>query len=167
MLPHVGVSDFCETKKAYFLGYMVHRLLLAALGRRELDDRDHYGNKRLDLAGPLLAFLFRGLFKNLLREVRMYAQKFIDQGKDFNLELAIKTRIITDGLKYSLATGNWGDQKKAHTARAGVSQVSRDTRLNSTSGVYILFIVSGLEPSNFCIHSLSFASSKQSDWPWR
>ncbi|KAK0070656.1 hypothetical protein PV325_000261, partial [Microctonus aethiopoides] len=30
-----------------------------SLGRRELDDRDHYGNKRLDLAGPLLAFLFR------------------------------------------------------------------------------------------------------------
>ena len=51
MLPHVGVSDFCETRKAYFLGYMVHRLLLASLGRRELDDRDHYGNKRLDLAG--------------------------------------------------------------------------------------------------------------------
>ena len=53
----------------YFLGYMVHRLLLAALGRRELDDRDHIGNKRLDLAGPLLAFLFRGLFRNLLKEV--------------------------------------------------------------------------------------------------
>jgi len=122
-LPHVGVSDFCETRKAYFLGYMVHRLLLAALGRRELDDRDHYGNKRLDLAGPLLAFLFRSLFKNLMKEMRMYAQKFIDKGKDFNLELAIKTRIISDGLRYSLATGNWGDQKKAHQARAGVSQV--------------------------------------------
>nr|BAO48655.1 RNA polymerase II second largest subunit [Hyleoglomeris sp. R077] len=123
MLPHVGVSDFCETKKAYYLGYMVHRLLLAALGRRELDDRDHYGNKRLDLAGPLLAFLFRGLFKNLTKELRLYAQKFIDRGKDFSLELAIRTRIITDGLRYSLATGNWGDQKKAHQARAGVSQV--------------------------------------------
>lgn len=123
MLPHVGVSDFCETRKAYFLGYMVHRLLLAALGRRELDDRDHYGNKRLDLAGPLLAFLFRGLFRNLSKEMRMYAQKFIDKGRDFNLELAIKTRIISDGLRYSLATGNWGDQKKAHQARAGVSQV--------------------------------------------
>lgn len=123
MLPHVGVSDFCETKKAYYLGYMVHRLLLAALGRRELDDRDHYGNKRLDLAGPLLAYLFRGLFRNLTKEVRGYAQKFIDRGKDFQLELAIKTRIISDGLRYSLATGNWGDQKKAHQARAGVSQV--------------------------------------------
>lgn len=63
------------------------------------------------------------MFKNLLKEVRIYAQKFIDRGKDFNLELAIKTRIISDGLKYSLATGNWGDQKKAHQARAGVSQV--------------------------------------------
>lgn len=123
MLPHVGISDFCETKKAYFLGYMVNRLMLAALGRREVDDRDHYGNKRLDLAGPLLAFLFRGLFKKLMGEVRLYAQKFIDKNRDFNVELAIKTRIITDGLKYSLATGNWGDQKKAHQARAGVSQV--------------------------------------------
>uniref|UniRef100_A0A8C9Y2M3 DNA-directed RNA polymerase n=1 Tax=Sander lucioperca TaxID=283035 RepID=A0A8C9Y2M3_SANLU len=132
MLPHVGVSDFCETKKAYFLGYMVHRLLLAALGRRELDDRDHYGNKRLDLAGPLLAFLFRGMFKNLLKEIRIYAQKFIDRGKDFNLELAIKTRIISDGLKYSLATGNWGDVKKAHQARAGVSQVLNRLTFAST-----------------------------------
>lgn len=132
MLPHVGVSDFCETKKAYFLGYMVHRLLLAAIGRREVDDRDHYGNKRLDLAGPLLAFLFRGLFRNLMKEVRLYAQKFIDRGKDFNLELAIKTRIITDGLKYSLATGNWGDQKKAHQARAGVSQVLNRLTFAST-----------------------------------
>uniref|UniRef100_A0A8C6EFQ9 DNA-directed RNA polymerase n=1 Tax=Microcebus murinus TaxID=30608 RepID=A0A8C6EFQ9_MICMU len=145
MLPHVGVSDFCETKKAYFLGYLkmskmmllIHKLrgkwlLLAALGRRELDDRDHYGNKRLDLAGPLLAFLFRGMFKNLLKEVRIYAQKFIDRGKDFNLELAIKTRIISDGLKYSLATGNWGDQKKAHQARAGVSQVLNRLTFAST-----------------------------------
>lgn len=123
MLPHVGVSDFCETKKAYFLGYMVHRLLMTALGRRECDDRDHYGNKRLDLAGPLLAFLFRGLFRNMTKELRLYAQKFIDRGKDFDVGVAIKTGIITDGLKYSLATGNWGDQKKAHQARAGVSQV--------------------------------------------
>jgi len=69
----------------------------------------------------------------------MFAQKYIDKGRvrcllwvhyctlhvcqDFNLELAIKTRMITDGLNYSLATGNWGDQRKAHQSRAGVSQV--------------------------------------------
>jgi DNA-directed RNA polymerase II subunit RPB2 len=102
---------------------MVHRLLLAALGRRELDDRDHIGNKRLDLAGPLLAFLFRSLFRNLMKEVRLLAQKYINQKHDFNLDVCIKTTTITRGLAYSLATGNWGDQKKAHQARAGVSQV--------------------------------------------
>ncbi len=31
-------------------------------------------------------------FRNLTKEMRMYAQKFIDKGKDFVLELAIKTR---------------------------------------------------------------------------
>jgi DNA-directed RNA polymerase II subunit RPB2 len=54
---------------------MVHRLLLASLGRRELDDRDHVGNKRLDLAGPLLSTLFRSLFRNLLKEVDHFALK--------------------------------------------------------------------------------------------
>ncbi|KAF2356716.1 RNA polymerase Rpb2 domain 7 [Trinorchestia longiramus] len=132
MLPHVGVSDFCETKKAYFLGYMVHRLLLASLGRRELDDRDHYGNKRLDLAGPLMALLFRGLFRNLLKEVRMHAQKLLDKGSDYALDAAVKPKLITDGLRYSLATGNWGDQKKAHQARAGVSQVLNRLTFAST-----------------------------------
>lgn len=67
-----------------------------------------------------------------MKEVRLYAQKFIDKGKDFNLELAIKTKTITDGLKYSLATGNWGDQKKAHQTRAGVSQVLNRLTFAST-----------------------------------
>ena len=71
----------------------------------------------------ITVYISFSLFRTLNKEVRMYAQKFIDRGKDFNLELAIKTRVLTDGLKYSLATGNWGDQKKAHQARAGVSQV--------------------------------------------
>ncbi|CAJ0581347.1 unnamed protein product, partial [Mesorhabditis spiculigera] len=123
LLPHVGVANHCETRKAYFIGYMVHRLLLAALGRRELDDRDHIGNKRLDLAGPLLAYLFRALFKNLLKEMRLTAQKYINRNGDFPIDVCLKLSTITRGLSYSLATGNWGDQKKAHQSRAGVSQV--------------------------------------------
>ncbi|XP_022723358.1 DNA-directed RNA polymerase II subunit RPB2 isoform X2 [Durio zibethinus] len=122
MLPHVGVGDFCETKKAYYFGYIIHRLLLCALGRRAEDDRDHYGNKRLDLAGPLLGGLFRMLFRKLTRDVRSYVQKCVDNGKDVNLQFAIKAKTITSGLKYSLATGNWGQANAAGT-RAGVSQV--------------------------------------------
>ncbi|KAG2687589.1 hypothetical protein I3843_09G059700 [Carya illinoinensis] len=79
MLPHVGVGEFCETKKAYYFGYIIHRLLLCALGRRAEDDRDHYGNKRLDLAGPLLGGLFRMLFRKLTRDVRGYVQKVLNR----------------------------------------------------------------------------------------
>jgi len=69
LLPHIGVNTQTETKKAYFLGYVVHRLLQTALRRRDFDDRDHYGNKRLDLAGPLMAFLFRSFFNNLVKNM--------------------------------------------------------------------------------------------------
>lgn len=62
-------------KKAYFFGYMIHRLLLAVLERRELDDRDHFGRKRLDLAGPLLAALFRGVFRQLTKDLYRHLQK--------------------------------------------------------------------------------------------
>jgi DNA-directed RNA polymerase II subunit RPB2 len=64
----------CTNTQAFFLGYMVHRLLLVALGRREDDDRDHYANKRLDLGGPLLAQLFRQLFRKLAKDVKNYVQ---------------------------------------------------------------------------------------------
>lgn len=75
MLPHISMMEGQHVKKAYFFGYMVHRLLLAALERRELDDRDHFGKKRLDLAGPLLAGLFRMLFRKLTKDVYRHLQK--------------------------------------------------------------------------------------------
>ncbi|WVY92449.1 hypothetical protein V8G54_031537 [Vigna mungo] len=117
MLPHVGVGEYCETKKAYYFGAE--------------DDRDHYGNKRLDLAGPLLGGLFRMLFRKLTRDVRGYVQKCVDNGKDVNLQFAIKAKTITSGLKYSLATGNWGQANAAGT-RAGVSQVLNRLTFAST-----------------------------------
>nr|BDS00040.1 DNA-dependent RNA polymerase II second largest subunit [Mycoleptodonoides aitchisonii] len=123
MLPHVSMAEGSESKKAYFFGYMIHRLLLAALERRDLDDRDHFGKKRLDLAGPLLANLFRMLFRKLTKDVYRYLQKCVETHKEFNLSLAVKHNTITNGLKYSLATGNWGDQKKSMASKAGVSQV--------------------------------------------
>ena len=123
LLPHISQTEGSETRKAFFLGYMVHRLLQCALGRRDVDDRDHFGKKRLDLAGPLLAGLFRMLFYKLTKDVYKYLQKCVENGKEFNPTLAVKSSTLTNGLKYSLATGNWGDQKKAASSKAGVSQV--------------------------------------------
>eukprot|EP00698_Gefionella_okellyi_P015837 TRINITY_DN4491_c0_g1_i1.p1 TRINITY_DN4491_c0_g1~~TRINITY_DN4491_c0_g1_i1.p1 ORF type:complete len:1180 (+),score=270.94 TRINITY_DN4491_c0_g1_i1:116-3655(+) len=122
-LPHVGSQDVWETRKAFFFGYTIHRLLSTALGRRDVDDRDHYGNKRLDMAGPLMSQLFRQLFRKLCKDVKIYLQKQVDAGKEFKLTMAIKPKTLSRGLQYSLATGNWGEQKKSMQSKAGVSQV--------------------------------------------
>lgn len=122
-LPHISQSEGSETRKAFFLGYMVHKLLQCALGRRDTDDRDHFGKKRLDLAGPLLAKLFRGIVRRINSELSNYLKRCVEGGNAFRVTQALKHQILTQGLKYSLATGNWGDQKKAMSSTAGVSQV--------------------------------------------
>ena len=121
VLPHVGTEENCEIKKAFFMGYIVHKMLMCSLGRLAEDDRDHFGKKRLDLAGPLMAGMFRQLFKKFTKDVKKFLQKSLDEGRDFNLMQAMKTSTLTDGLKYALATGNWGDRK--NPTRAGVAQV--------------------------------------------
>ena len=74
-LPHVSTEEHSETKKAYFFGYIIHRLLSTVLGRRDFDDRDHFGNKRMDLAGPLMGHLFRQLFARLIKDTRLSLSK--------------------------------------------------------------------------------------------
>lgn len=48
-----------------------------------LDDRDYYGNKRLELAGQLIALLFEDLFKSMNTEIKksvdMRLTKFFQQ----------------------------------------------------------------------------------------
>lgn len=122
-LPHIGNDASSIPRKAFFLGYMVHRLLKCALGRAEPDDRDHLGKKRLDLAGPLMAIIFRSQFNKVVKDFTRYMQKRIESGETISMKVGLKSNIITNGLKFSLATGNWGDQKKLDKAKAGVSQV--------------------------------------------
>lgn len=85
ILPHVGTGEDCDAKKAFFIGYIVHKLLMCSLERIDEDDRDHYGKKRLDLAGPLLEGLFRQLFRKLCKEMRSYMQKCLMEKRDLNL----------------------------------------------------------------------------------
>jgi DNA-directed RNA polymerase II subunit RPB2 len=121
-LPHVGILPGLETKKAYFFGYMVHRLLQTALDRREQDDRDHLVSKRYDMAGSLLGNLFRQLFRKVCKDVQKELKKACDTNKVFNVNFALRSSTITQGLQYALATGNWGMQGVLGV-KTGVSQV--------------------------------------------
>jgi len=54
--------------KAMFVALMVRRVIQAEKDPSSVDDRDYYGNKRLELAGSLLALLFEDLFKRMLQQ---------------------------------------------------------------------------------------------------
>jgi len=74
-LPHVGIGQGFELRKGYFFGYMINKLLSTQTGKRRTDDRDHYGNKRLDTTCPLLSTLFRQLISKVLKDLRVSLQK--------------------------------------------------------------------------------------------
>jgi len=54
---------------------MVNRLLTANLGRVNEDDRDHYGKKRMDMSGTLMAGLFRQLFRQFIEDMSKHIKK--------------------------------------------------------------------------------------------
>ena len=134
-LPHVGTRAHQEIKKSYFLGYMVHRLLQGALGRRVLDDRDHLSNKRMNMAGPLLALVFRKSIQNLCKSIkRNLDKKKREQNADFILKSTkvVDPNIITHGLGYALKTGNWGGKAGEAGVKTGVSQLLNRLTFAST-----------------------------------
>eukprot|EP00397_Hematodinium_sp_SG-2012_P003423 GEMP01003431.1.p1 GENE.GEMP01003431.1~~GEMP01003431.1.p1 ORF type:complete len:1162 (+),score=229.91 GEMP01003431.1:352-3837(+) len=135
LLPHIGVGPYCEQRKAYFIGYMTHRMLLGSLGRIQEDDRDHFGKKRMDLTGPLITSSFSQLFRKMMKDAKKLLQRGAESGKPFDLHDALKqANCVTTGLRYQLATGNWGQDKQGKPIRNGVSQVlNRLTFMATTS----------------------------------
>lgn len=137
-MPHVGTDKDSNLTKAYFIGYMVNKLLYAYLGKTDEDDRDHYGKKRLDLTGVLLISQFKEHFKNSFIEgAKFILRKSIIEGKksllEEKMEKIFDERKITDPIRSSLATGNWGKSSIGEVIRSGVAQVlKRDTSFFAT-----------------------------------
>lgn len=70
VLSHVPVVDFDFRQKVIYIGHIVRRLVMVQLGKSSLDDKDYYGNKRLELAGSLLSLLFEDLFKHFNSDLK-------------------------------------------------------------------------------------------------
>ncbi len=70
-LPHIGELNFLE--KAYFVGYMVNRLLKVYTKEEKPTDRDNFRFKRVELSGSLIYDLFREYYliqkKDITRKI--------------------------------------------------------------------------------------------------
>ena len=125
-LPHIGRTNQSRKDKALFLSEMACRAIELQLGRRKTDDKDHFKNKRLRLAGPLLADLFRVAFRNLTRDIKYQLERIGVKGPIITVSAAVRPGIITERFQHGLATGNWG------RGRVGITQLLDRTNHIST-----------------------------------
>ena len=99
---------------------MGQAVLELTLGYREEDDKDHYANKRLKLAGDLMEDLFRVAFIALCKDLKYQLERLHARGKkleDLRIKPCIRTDVFTQRIHHALATGNWVG------GRTGVSQL--------------------------------------------
>ncbi len=141
-LPHIGITSKDFHQKGLFLGYMVKCMLDVYYGKRPYDDRDSYVNKRINTPGVLMSNLFRQYFTKVVKDMKSQINKEFNNGawrasNNFadlinvsNIYKIIKYNTIATGLKYALATGNWG--LKSMTNKQGIAQVLSRLTYNST-----------------------------------
>ena len=124
VLAHVPVENFKFRLKCIYLALMVRRVILAQDDVVRVDDRDYYGNKRLELAGQLISLLFEDLFKKFNAELKKIADQTIPRQRtaQFDIVRHMRQDQITNGLVNAISTGNWS-VKRFKMDRAGVTQV--------------------------------------------
>ncbi len=126
LLPHIGSRPNDRISKAYFIGMMTEQVMELALGRRDVDDKDHYANKRLKLAGDLLENVFRLAFLNLTRDIKYQLERAHARGRELNVRIAARADVLTERVRHAVATGNWPG------GRTGVSQLLDRTNYIAT-----------------------------------
>lgn len=117
LLPHLGDAHEDRIKKSIFLGRVARTVLELSLEKRHQDDKDHYANKRLKLAGDLMEDLFRVSFANLIKDLRYQVERSYARKREVKISSSIRPDLLTQRLLHALATGNWVG------GRAGVSQL--------------------------------------------
>ncbi|XP_014210449.1 DNA-directed RNA polymerase III subunit RPC2 [Copidosoma floridanum] len=124
ILNHVPIIDFNFKLKATFLALMIRKIMTAQIHGNLIDDRDYYGNKRLELAGSLLSLMFEDLFKRFNMELKAIADKNIPKIKaaQFDIVKHMRHDLITNGLACAISSGNW-TIKRFKMDRHGVTQV--------------------------------------------
>ncbi|XP_074031001.1 RNA polymerase III subunit RpIII128 isoform X2 [Leptinotarsa decemlineata] len=124
VLAHIPVQSFNFTQKAIYFGLMVKRVVEAQSDKKLLDDRDYYGNKRLELAGSLMSLMFEDAFKRFNWELKSIAEQTIPKNRtaQFDITKYMRADMITNCLFFAISTGNW-TIKRFRMERLGVTQV--------------------------------------------
>jgi DNA-directed RNA polymerase subunit B len=135
VLPHIGTEPKNRLSKARYIGKMAEKAILLHEGRIEVDDKDHYANKRLKLAGGLFEDLFRVAFRALINNTVYSLEKAFKRNRKISILTAVRSNFLTERIQHAIATGSWiGDQQgvSQHLDRMNyISAISHRRRVRS------------------------------------
>ncbi|NYZ77778.1 DNA-directed RNA polymerase subunit B'' [Candidatus Micrarchaeota archaeon] len=107
LLPHIGIDESSRLPKAFFLCRMAEHAILVANRKRVAEDKDHYSNKRVKIAGKLMEELYRYAFQFLVKDVAYQMERANVRGRKMSLYAIVRPDALTERIKYAMATGNW------------------------------------------------------------
>ena len=117
LLPHIGTTRTSRIAKARFLISMCEKATHVNYKEMLPDDKDHYSNKRVKLAGELMEELFRYAFQFLVKDLVYQASRADARGRRLQVHTLIRQDAMGDRIRYAMATGNW------IAGQTGVSQL--------------------------------------------
>jgi len=127
-LPHIGEDNFIN--KAYYIGFMVYKLLRVSIGKELPTDRDNFKFKRIETSGSLIYDLFREYYLLQNQQIKIiidklwyynrtgYSVKLLSLVTDNERDI-FKERTLEHGFKIGFK-GNWGASEQ--TKRVGLVQ---------------------------------------------
>ncbi|KAH7820409.1 putative DNA-directed RNA polymerase III subunit RPC2 [Monocercomonoides exilis] len=137
VFPHIASPHFNFRNKAIFVASIVRKIIIASHDKSALDDKDYYGNKRLELAGQLLSLLFEDRFKFFNDELKRAVEqnsKRRSRAYEFDITKSFRPDLITGGFVLAISTGNW-TLRRFHMDRQGVTQPLARLSFISTYGM--------------------------------
>ncbi len=140
LLPHLGITPEDRMFKAHNLCKIIKKFLTISEDKQNIEDKDHFMNKRLKLSGDLLMDLFRTNMRNLIQDILYNFQRLVKRGKFQSIKIIIRNELLTSRIKSAMATGTWVGGRK------GVSQnIDRTNALSTLS--HLQRVVSLLDSS--------------------
>ena len=106
--------------------HMAERCSLVAFKHVKQDDKDHYANKRIKLAGDLMEELFNNAMKFFIKDIKYHIERTTARGRKLTVRTNINPDTLTEKILYSMGTGSWP------AGQTGVSQVLERTNLISS-----------------------------------
>lgn len=128
-LAHVGTDNYIE--KAYFVGYMVRKLLRVYLKDDHPTDRDNFKCKRIELSGSLMYDLFREYYLKQKQKIKIEVERLHYNNTQYSGSMVVNSYsnivdifkkhglMVEDGVRKGFK-GKWGSMQ--YTQRIGLVQ---------------------------------------------